>query len=262
MATPAPQEAAVRRQSPPPTSTGTETTLSKVAQTARPATLAMEEKKAEDPIIAPSESILADYVVDIEREHNSLLEDNSFSVLDSLKGKTPGQVQVVGLGFVDRMAEYMVAADVLISKAGPGTISEAAALSLPVMLTSFLPGQEEGNIDFVTDAGFGAYVHESDPIGVAEEVCMWLTNDSVRAKLCQAAKAKGMPHAARDIVQEIGDITLKWREINAKKQTEKVLKGKTTNETAATRKKKEIPPSGFKQEDPLPADIQAEASCI
>ena len=37
------------------------------------------------------------------------------------------------------MAEYMVATDVLVSKAGPGTIAEAAAsLSLPVMLTSFL----------------------------------------------------------------------------------------------------------------------------
>jgi len=33
------------------------------------------------------------------------------------------------------MAEYMVAADVLVSKAGPGTIAEAAAVGLPVMLS-------------------------------------------------------------------------------------------------------------------------------
>lgn len=31
-----------------------------------------------------------------------------------------GDVKVVGLGFVTQMAEYMVAADVLVSKAGPG----------------------------------------------------------------------------------------------------------------------------------------------
>ena len=48
------------------------------------------------------------------------------------------------------MAEYMVATDVLVSKAGPGTIAEAASLSLPVMLTSFLPRQEEGSVDYVT----------------------------------------------------------------------------------------------------------------
>ena len=45
----------------------------------------------------------------------------------------PGDVRVVPLGFVTNMAEYMVAADVLVSKAGPGTIAEAAAVGLPVM---------------------------------------------------------------------------------------------------------------------------------
>ena len=33
---------------------------------------------------------------------------------------TTGDVKVVGLGFVTKMAEYMVAADILVSKAGPG----------------------------------------------------------------------------------------------------------------------------------------------
>jgi 1,2-diacylglycerol 3-beta-galactosyltransferase len=46
-----------------------------------------------------------------------------------------GKVRVVDLGFVNDMAEYMVAADVLVSKAGPGTIAEAAAVGLPVMLS-------------------------------------------------------------------------------------------------------------------------------
>ena len=47
----------------------------------------------------------------------------------------PGRVDVVGLGFVTNMAEYMVSADVLVTKAGPGSIAEAAAVGLPVMLT-------------------------------------------------------------------------------------------------------------------------------
>lgn len=45
------------------------------------------------------------------------------------------------------MAEYMVAADILVTKAGPGTIAEAAAVGLPIMVTSHLPGQEAGNVD-------------------------------------------------------------------------------------------------------------------
>jgi UDP-N-acetylglucosamine:LPS N-acetylglucosamine transferase len=133
-------------------------------------------------------------------------------------GKPLGSVAVEGLGFVTRMAEYMVASDILVSKAGPGTISEAAALSLPVLLTSFLPGQEEGNVDFVIDGGFGAFVSDSDPNGVADVVVSWLTDEDKMEALSNAAKEKGSPNAARDIVKAIGDSTLKWREINEERE--------------------------------------------
>jgi len=62
-------------------------------------------------------------------------------------------VHVIGLGFVKNMDEWMVASDVLLSKAGPGSIAEAASVGLPIMLTSFLPGQEAGNVDVVVDGG-------------------------------------------------------------------------------------------------------------
>eukprot|EP00978_Attheya_sp_CCMP212_P045622 scaffold353744_cov59-Attheya_sp.AAC.1 len=126
----------------------------------------------------------------------------------------PGKVTVVGLGFVKRMAEYMVASDVLVSKAGPGTIAEAASVSLPVMLTSFLPGQEEGNVDYVVDGKFGAFCSDVDPTGIADEVASWLLDEQKLTELSNAAKAKGAPYAARDIVKAIGDSTLKWRDIN------------------------------------------------
>ena len=128
--------------------------------------------------------------------------------------KPTGKVSVIGLGFVTKMAEYMVASDVLVSKAGPGTIAEAASLSLPVMLTSFLPGQEEGNVDFVVAGGFGTFISDSDPYGVAEEVADWLKDDEKREDLSKRAKARGAPNAARDIVKNIGDISLKWKKIN------------------------------------------------
>lgn len=148
---------------------------------------------------------------------NSIIEqspsiDNSIA-LESLE-LNPGTVSVVGLGFVTRMAEYMVAADVLVSKAGPGTISEAAAVSLPIMLTSYLPGQEEGNVDYVVDGEFGTYIKDNDPVAIAEELCMWLKDETKLETLSKAAKSKGAPYAARDIAQSIGDSTLKWVDLN------------------------------------------------
>ena len=76
----------------------------------------------------------------------------------------------------------------------------------------------------MVDGGFGAYVNVSDPIGIAEEVCMWLSDDERRGNLSRAAKAKGAPHAARDIAQMIGDSAMKWKELNHQKDAEAAQK--------------------------------------
>lgn len=125
-----------------------------------------------------------------------------------------GRVDVVGLGFVTNMAKYMVAADVLVTKAGPGTIAEAAAVGLPVMLTSFLPGQEEGNADFVVEKKFGALVPDYDPMAIADEVCDWLTSEEKLAEMSRAASKAGVPLAAKDIARQIGQSTIRWRELH------------------------------------------------
>jgi 1,2-diacylglycerol 3-beta-galactosyltransferase len=62
------------------------------------------------------------------------------------------------LGFVDNMADWMRAADVVVTKAGPGTITEALCSGLPMLLTWYIPGQERGNLEWVVDIGAGRYV--------------------------------------------------------------------------------------------------------
>jgi len=139
-----------------------------------------------------------------------------------------GKVNVIGLGFVNNMAEYMVAADILITKAGPGTIAEAASVGLPVMLTSYLPGQEEGNVDFVVENKFGAFISDSDPFGVAEEVCRWATNESELKLMSIAASHVGAPNAAAEIVKMIGERTFHWKGLNEQKPPEIKRKRSTT----------------------------------
>jgi 1,2-diacylglycerol 3-beta-galactosyltransferase len=112
----------------------------------------------------------------------------------------------------------MVATDVLVSKAGPGTIAEAASLSLPVMLTSFLPGQEEGNVDYVVDGGFGSFISDSDPQSVSEEVASWLMDEEKLKKLSENAYKRGAPDAAAEIVSAIGESALRWKKINEEHQ--------------------------------------------
>jgi len=77
----------------------------------------------------------------------------------------PWAVPVTILGYVDAMADWMAAADLLVTKAGPGTLAEAACLGLPVAITGFVPGQEAGNIDWVTQTHTGVFAEKPEEVG-------------------------------------------------------------------------------------------------
>ena len=68
----------------------------------------------------------------------NIFKRKSSNMEEISNGNRDGDVTVLGLGFVSNMADFMVAADVLVSKAGPGTIAEAASLGLPVMITRYV----------------------------------------------------------------------------------------------------------------------------
>jgi len=59
------------------------------------------------------------------------------------------------MGFTDKIPELMRTADLLVTKAGPGTLAEANAAQLPVVVYDYVPGQERGNVDFVRHNGIG-----------------------------------------------------------------------------------------------------------
>jgi 1,2-diacylglycerol 3-beta-galactosyltransferase len=73
--------------------------------------------------------------------------------LGELSATLPTPMHV--LGFTDKIPEYFRAVDLLVTKAGPGTLAEANAAQLPVVVYDFVPGQERGNVDFVRSNGLG-----------------------------------------------------------------------------------------------------------
>lgn len=64
-------------------------------------------------------------------------------------------------GFVQNMHEMMHASDVIVTKAGPGTICEALACNLPIILSGYVPGQEEGNVAYVEQNKVGILAYDS-----------------------------------------------------------------------------------------------------
>ena len=79
--------------------------------------------------------------------------------LGELSTALPTPMQV--LGFTDKIPEYFRAVDLLVTKAGPGTLAEANAAQLPVVVYDYVPGQERGNVDFVRHNGLGLIALQS-----------------------------------------------------------------------------------------------------
>jgi 1,2-diacylglycerol 3-beta-galactosyltransferase len=101
-------------------------------------------------------------------------------------------------GFVHNMPELMRAADVIVTKAGPGTICEALACELPIILSGYVPGQEEGNVDFVLNNDVGLLAH--DPIELVDGLRKLVKPGSATMRR-QVANAKRLsrPYASFDI---------------------------------------------------------------
>lgn len=109
-------------------------------------------------------------------------------------------------GFVDNMADWLRCADIVVGKAGPGTIAEATCCAAPLVLTSYLPGQEEGNVEFVVRSGAGSYAPR--PRDLAAEIGR-LRDDPVALAAMRAASARtGRPRAAADIAGLLAEVAI------------------------------------------------------
>lgn len=112
------------------------------------------------------------------------------------------------LGFINNVDEYMTACDCMVTKAGPGSIAEAMVKGLPCLLTSFLPGQEEGNVDYVVDGGVGKFVEDTEPEKIAEVLTSWMADPKMLADMGQKAFQLGSRSSTIDICRSIGSTLL------------------------------------------------------
>jgi 1,2-diacylglycerol 3-beta-galactosyltransferase len=101
-------------------------------------------------------------------------------------------------GFVNNMPDFMSAADILVTKAGPGTISEALVCGLPIVMNSRIPGQEDGNVRYIVEEGAGRWAPRA--------VRRWIANPKLRESAATSCRRIARPQAAEDIA----DLVWKW----------------------------------------------------
>jgi 1,2-diacylglycerol 3-beta-galactosyltransferase len=103
-------------------------------------------------------------------------------------------------GFVDNMPELLLASDLLVTRAGPGMIAEGLACGCPLLLTGFLPGQEEGNVKEVVGRGLGRFVPNPDDL--VNAVTAWFAKpEQERLDDAGRARAAADPAAAFQVAE-------------------------------------------------------------
>ena len=68
-------------------------------------------------------------------------------------------------GFVDHIHELIALADLIVTKPGGVTVTEALSMRLPMLLYRPLPGQEQANAQYLTGLGVAVMAEDDDSLG-------------------------------------------------------------------------------------------------
>lgn len=104
-------------------------------------------------------------------------------------------------GFSNNVQELMAVSDLLISKPGALTISEALAMELPMLLNEPIPGQEKENAAYMEKTGAAIWL--KDRTNLTKIVNEILLHSERLISMRSNAKVYKRPNAARDVVSHI-----------------------------------------------------------
>jgi processive 1,2-diacylglycerol beta-glucosyltransferase len=128
--------------------------------------------------------------------------------LKELAAKYPKSKSVI-LSFTDKISELMSVSNLLITKPGGLTISEAMAKGLPMAIISPIPGQEERNAEYLLNSGMAVWLRDSNHYH--EYLVQLLTNPLRLEQMSQIAKLKSKPNSCSDTVEFLRKIFKKNR---------------------------------------------------
>jgi processive 1,2-diacylglycerol beta-glucosyltransferase len=108
---------------------------------------------------------------------------------------------------VPNVAEFMAAADVIVTKPGSLTVAESLAMGRPLVLGRPLPGQEEGNVGYVVKAGAG--LHYRSPGEAGQAVAYLLKDPAARWEMSRSAMRLARPRATERTLDTLQGMVLR-----------------------------------------------------
>ncbi|MGE5614111.1 MAG: MGDG synthase family glycosyltransferase [Bacillota bacterium] len=168
--------------------------LKKIGLDNKPTILVMGGSLGFDSMSVIFSSLLAlgrDIQVIAVAGHNRRLKER----LESLSRDSCKKTMI--MGYTDNISELMGASDLIITKPGGITISEALIMRLPLIIVTPIPGQEERNARFLVNSNAALRLSRLDDIeSVLQKT---LDKPGVLRKMSEAAGRLAKPRACQDI---------------------------------------------------------------
>lgn len=96
-------------------------------------------------------SIDRDFQIIVVAGRNKSLKDKLDKNLSLNQDSIDKKIRI--LGFTDKMNDLLASVDILVSKPGGLTTTESLLKEVPMIVPYFIPGQEEENLDFLSNCG-------------------------------------------------------------------------------------------------------------
>lgn len=112
-------------------------------------------------------------------------------------------------GYYNDIATLMYNSDVLITKPGGITITEAISMNLPIIVPYFIPGQEKENLKYLIDHGLGIFIKDQSELDSLIEDLM--DNDYILHYMQSNMKKTTNTHSVLDIINLCEDLIQSYR---------------------------------------------------
>ncbi|OOM78945.1 glycosyltransferase [Clostridium sp. BL-8] len=118
----------------------------------------------------------------------------------TLGEKYKGRVEIYG--FTENVQDLMISSDIAFTRGSPNVMMEAIACNVPLVITGALPGQEEGNPEFIKKYNLGVVCTGNKSIKYT--ISDLLANNGQRlSEIKISQKSYSNPNVSKDIVDFI-----------------------------------------------------------
>jgi processive 1,2-diacylglycerol beta-glucosyltransferase len=146
--------------------------------------------------LGPLEQVMRSFRTEMPTETLVVVTGRNQRLLQRLSSRYGREPGVHLLGYTQRMRDWMQVSDLIVSKAGGLTSSEALATGLPMMICRPIPGQEERNSRFLMHHRVA--LRQDNPPSIPRHIDPLMKAPARWDAMRERAKKLGKPHSAFD----------------------------------------------------------------